>query len=292
MVKPGDVIEVPDLNLRFEFRETAESTGGAYSEFDVVGNPRGVVTALHTHKGQTETHTVIEGTLRVKLRGQVHVLHAGDTLTIPPDAAHWQRSGSDKPGRVRIRLTPSNDIDRFLERLGQMKYRAGYPVLRDGVRFIREFGAPVLIDTEYTFVDEWHVDAPPEDVFDVLADGTTYPQWWKPVYLGAKTEGEYTLQHFKGRLPYHLHTRTRTTASHRPYRLEGETDGDLRGTGIWTLTPTADGGTDLRFDWRVHADRRLLKLLTPVLRPALRWNHNWAIARAIEGLEPDARSRA
>ena len=36
----------------------------------------------------------------------------------------------------------------------------------------------------------------------------------------------------------------------------------------------------------MHADRRLLKLLTPILRPALRWNHNWAIARAMEGLEP------
>ena len=29
-----------------------------------------------------------------------------------------------------------------------------------------------------------------------------------------------------------------------------------------------------------------------VLRPALRWNHDWAIARAREGLEPWARSRS
>jgi uncharacterized protein YndB with AHSA1/START domain len=192
-----------------------------------------------------------------------------------------------------------------------MDYRAGFPKPVDGARFIREFGANghaafpplkvqqrfaaavlALADTEYTFVDEWHVAAPAEDVFDVLADGTTYPEWWKPVYIGVKTEGEYTLQHFKGRLPYHLHTRTRTVASDRPHRLEGETDGDLRGTGVWTLTPTDDGGTDVRFDWRVHADRRLLKLLTPILRPALRWNHRWAIARAIEGLEPYARERA
>jgi hypothetical protein len=42
----------------------------------------------------------------------------------------------------------------------------------------------------------------------------------------------------------------------------------------------------------VHADRRLLKLLTPILRPALRWNHNWAIARPIEGLEPYVRRHA
>ena len=32
MAKPGDVIDVPDLNLRFELRATAESTGGEYTE--------------------------------------------------------------------------------------------------------------------------------------------------------------------------------------------------------------------------------------------------------------------
>jgi hypothetical protein len=48
----------------------------------------------------------------------------------------------------------------------------------------------------------------------------------------------------------------------------------------------------VRFDWRVHADRRLLRMLTPLLRPLLRWNHNWAIARAMEGLEPYARRSA
>ena len=42
-------------------------------------------------------------------------------------------------------------------------------------------------------------------------------------------------------------------------------------------------------EWDV--DRPLLRLLTPVLRPAFRWNHAWAIARAVEGLEPYLRSR-
>jgi hypothetical protein len=42
----------------------------------------------------------------------------------------------------------------------------------------------------------------------------------------------------------------------------------------------------------VHADRRLLKILTPVLRPAPRWNYSWAVARAIDGLEPCGGRRA
>jgi hypothetical protein len=48
----------------------------------------------------------------------------------------------------------------------------------------------------------------------------------------------------------------------------------------------------VRFDWQVHADRALLRMLTPVLRPIFRWNHNWAIARAKQGLEPFARRAA
>ena len=135
--------------------------------------------------------------------------------------------------------------------------------------------------------------APPEATFAALADARTYPEWWRPVYLDVETDGPPALgrvshQHFKGRLPYHLHTRSRVVRLEAPRLLSVEVDGDLRGQGTWTLTPAAHG-THVRFDWRVYADRRLLRLLTPVLRPAFRWNHNWAIARAVEGLEPYAR---
>jgi hypothetical protein len=67
--------------------------------------------------------------------------------------------------------------------------------------------------------------------------------------------------------------------------------GDLRGRGLWTLTPVASG-THVRFDWKVFADKPLLRVLTPLLRPLFRWNHAWAIARAQEGLEPAARRRS
>jgi uncharacterized protein YndB with AHSA1/START domain len=144
----------------------------------------------------------------------------------------------------------------------------------------------------YEFVDEWDVAAPPEAVFAAIADARTYPQWWKPVYIDVESDGpprvgSVTNQHFKGRLPYHLRTRSVITAIDAPRSITAEVDGDLRGRGTWTLTRTSLG-THVRFDWRVYADRKLLRLLTPILRPALRANHNWAIARAMEGLEPYA----
>jgi uncharacterized protein YndB with AHSA1/START domain len=148
----------------------------------------------------------------------------------------------------------------------------------------------------YLFVDEWDVDAPCEAVFDALADGSTYPDWWRPVYISVKSEGppevgRISRQHFKGGLPYTLKTRSTLTALDRPNRIEVDVVGDLSGHGIWTLTDR-DGRTHVRFDWEVTADRPLLRYLTPVLRPLFRWNHNWAIARAIEGLEPYARRQA
>ena len=216
---------------------------------------------------------------------------------------------------MRVQLRPAGDSEAFVRRLIEIDVnRLGFPRPVGAARLVRDFGhmghaaqppMPVqralsrailaVTSREYVFVDEWDVDAPREAVFDAIADARTYPEWWKPVYIDVDADGEPALgkesrQHFKGRLPYHLHTRSRIVALDAPHVIEGEVDGDLRGRGRWTLTDTPGGGTHVRFDWRVHADRRLLRILTPVLRPALRWNHAWAIARAVEGLEPYARA--
>jgi uncharacterized protein YndB with AHSA1/START domain len=149
---------------------------------------------------------------------------------------------------------------------------------------------------EYVFIDEWDVDAPLEAVFEALADAGTYPEWWRPVYIDVQCDGppkvgRVSKQHFKGRLPYTLRTTSEITQMDRPRSFEVNVVGDLSGRGQWTLTPR-DGRVHVRFDWRVYADRPLLRALTPVLRPIFRWNHNWSIARAREGLEPYARRSA
>jgi hypothetical protein len=149
--------------------------------------------------------------------------------------------------------------------------------------------------SEYVFIDEWDLDAPQEVVFMALADAGTYPEWWKPVYItvlvdGPPEVGRTSKQCFKGRLPYKLNTTSEIVRYEPPHEFEVSVVGDLTGRGVWTLTPS-DGRVHIRFDWRVIADRPLLRYLTPVLRPLFRWNHNWSVKRAIEGLEPYARSR-
>jgi uncharacterized protein YndB with AHSA1/START domain len=284
----------------------------------VIGRARGLIAQPHVHTVQTETHEVIEGSMRLSIDGREHVLRAGERMTVPAGVPHRQLPGPEPgPGRVRVQLRPAADGEAFLHRLAEMDLnRFGFPPPVAAAELVRDFGATghaarpslrvqrkladAILNTtsrEYVFVDEWDVAAPREAVFDALADARSYPRWWRPVYIDVDADGEPELgkesrQHFKGRLPYHLHTRSRIVQLEPGHVVAGEVDGDLRGSGVWTLSDLPGGGTHVRFDWRVSADKPLLRVLTPVLRPAFRWNHAWAIARAREGLEPYAQARA
>jgi len=320
MSEARKVLEMPQLGTRVEFLRTADETGGEVLEMEVTGHPRGFLSQRHIHPAQTERLEMVSGAMKVSMNGHEHVVHEGESIEVPPGTPHTQTPVGGGPGRIRIEVRPARNTQEFLERLAELCSagkigRRGFPQPLAGAELILEHadagyasGPPLRVQQAvartvlrvarlsrpYVFVDEWDVAASPESVFDALADATSYPQWWRPVYIdvtadGPARVGTTAMQHFKGRLPYHLHTRSRITKFDPPRTVTAEVDGDLRGRGVWTLTPTATG-THVRFDWQVNADRKLLRILTPVLRPALRANHNWAIARAIEGLEPYARS--
>jgi uncharacterized protein YndB with AHSA1/START domain/mannose-6-phosphate isomerase-like protein (cupin superfamily) len=322
MAKAGEILDLGPLGVQVALVQTADDTGGELVEFDVIGRARGFITQEHVHVGQVERLEVISGAMRLVMGGREHLLVEGQSMEVPAGTPHRQLSAGDGSGRIRVQNRPAASTQAFLERLAQLSSageinRFGFPRPVAGARIVREFGAhghatkpPLAVQKAlaglvlraaeaqrpYVFVDEWDVAAPPEAVFAAVSDARTYPDWWRPVYVGVEADGPAAVgkesrQHFKGRLPYHLHTRSRTVALDPPRTVTGDVDGDLRGRGTWTLTPTATG-THVRFDWQVHADRRLLRTLTPVLRPLFRWNHNWAIARAKEGLEPYAQRTA
>jgi uncharacterized protein YndB with AHSA1/START domain/quercetin dioxygenase-like cupin family protein len=313
------MLSMDPLGVRVELLRTAQETGGELLEFDVIGRARGLLAQGHVHTSQVERLEVISGAIRLRIYGHEQLLTEGQSMEVPAGTPHSQLPAGQGPGRIRVRVRPAGRTQAFLERLadlcgeGQIN-RFGFPRPLAGAQLVRDFAdtghasrPPVPVQRvlaglvialarllrPYVFIDQWEVAAPPEAVFDAIADARSYPQWWRPVYLDVESDGppevgKESRQHFKGRLPYHLHTRSVIVALDPPRTITADVDGDLRGRGTWTLTPTPRG-THVRFDWQVMADRRLLRVLTPVLRPLLRWNHNWAIARAIEGLEPYAR---
>jgi len=315
-------LEMKQLGISVTFLRTGADTGGEVLEMEVTGEPRGFLAQPHVHSAQDERLEVVSGTMKIEMSGREHVLTAGQSIDVAAGTPHKQVPVGKGPGVVRIEVRPAGRTQAFLERLAELCgegriTRFGFPGPVAGAELVLDYsdaghGAKPSLRTQraiaslvmgiahpmapYVFVDEWDVAAPPGAVFDALADTRTYPQWWRPVYLDVESGGSAEIgtesrQHFKGRLPYHLHTRSVIVELEAPHRVTAEVDGDLRGRGTWTLTPTADG-THVRFDWQVHADRKLLRMLTPVLRPIFRWNHNWAIARAIEGLEPYAQRTA
>ena len=145
-LEPGTVLEIPELGVRIEMRQTAETTGGAYAEFDVVGRPRGVVALPHVHDSQSERHEVIEGELRLSVGGRRLRLGPGDAMTVPAGTRHRQRAGRDgRAQRVRVRVEPAGDFDAFGVRLAEISSAGEYdwlglPKPRAGARLIRDFG--------------------------------------------------------------------------------------------------------------------------------------------------------
>jgi quercetin dioxygenase-like cupin family protein/uncharacterized protein YndB with AHSA1/START domain len=312
VARTGDTLENAATGEQLVFLKTGDDA----LEYELTFVPKGFAAQEHLHPSQSERHEVLEGALGIVVAGRERRLGPGDVELVPPRTPHRIFAIGEEPVHARFELRPALRSAELLERLFAL---GGKPGLLDLALVGRQFEAegyptrpPLAVQRvlltplaaiararkdgpgEYVFVDEWDVDAPREAVFEAIADGSTYTDWWKPVYISVETDGppevgRVSRQHFKGRLPYTLRTTSTIVRLERPGLVEAQVDGDLRGRGLWTLSPRA-GGTHVRFDWTVSADRPLLRRLTPVLRPLFRWNHNWAIKRAQEGLEPYARS--
>jgi hypothetical protein len=160
---------------------------------------------------------------------------------------------------------------------------------------------------DYAFLTRWRVAATPEEVYAILDDALDLPRWWPAVYLSAREVapgdssgiGKIVSLHTKGWLPYTLTWEFRVTEKRRPHGFALEATGDFVGRGVWEFT--GDGSMcDVTFDWRIRADKPLLRYLSFLLRPIFAWNHRWAMAKGEESLNlelhrrraPDAASAA
>jgi mannose-6-phosphate isomerase-like protein (cupin superfamily)/uncharacterized protein YndB with AHSA1/START domain len=320
--QPDENIDISSLGARVVLRPTGSQGEDDSLTVDIIGRARGFVAQPHIHTGQVERFEVLSGEMLLVLDRAHHVLRAGDRMEVPAGRAHRQLPCGPGDGHVRVTVTPAGRTEEFLRRVAALSRegqftRSGYPKPVAGAHLILDFAdtghaafpplsvqrllargilAVARLWREYAFTDEWDVAAPTTAVYEALADIRTYPDWWRPVYLDVEADGPPAIgtvshQHFKGRLPYHLRTRSRINRLEPGHLIAADVDGDLNGHGVWTLTPTS-AGTHIRFEWTVRAARPLLRALTPLMRPLLRANHNWAIARAIAGLEPYLGGRA
>lgn len=157
------------------------------------------------------------------------------------------------------------------------------------------------MSNQYVFVTHWRVKGTIEEVSAILDDPLGLPRWWPAVYLQVRELAPGDLRthvgrvidlHTKGFLPYTLRWNFTVTESTPPNGFKLTAHGDFEGTGVWTLKQDGEFA-DVTYDWRISAEKPLLRYGSFALRPFFAANHRWAMARGFESLDRElARQRA
>lgn len=145
---------------------------------------------------------------------------------------------------------------------------------------------------DYHFVTHWRVQGDVNQVATILSDAPGLARWWPSVYLDVnqldpgdeRGVGKVVDLHTKGWLPYTLSWRFRVTETNHPHGFTVVASGDFEGRGIWTLEQ--DGPwANVTYDWKIRAEKPLLRYGSFVMKPIFAANHRWAMARGEESLQ-------
>lgn len=148
-----------------------------------------------------------------------------------------------------------------------------------------------MATNEYHLTTDWRFVGAIQEVSDLLSDTTAMARWWRAFIIDLEERapgdrqgvGKVVALHSKGWLPYELRWSFRVTESHAPYGFSITAWGDLTGRGEWTLAQ--DGPfVAVHYDWRISADRPLLRYCSFILKPLFAFNHRWAMERGAEGI--------
>jgi uncharacterized protein YndB with AHSA1/START domain len=148
-----------------------------------------------------------------------------------------------------------------------------------------------MAGSDYHLRTRWELEASPQEVFDLIADASSYPRWWPSVFLQARVleagdesgAGRLVEVRTATFLLFSLRWRYRVTTAHPPERLGVETEGDLDGLGLWTFDDR-EGKTVVRFNWRGRLMRAPFRQLPTLLAPLARACDRWAMERGFTSL--------
>ena len=148
-----------------------------------------------------------------------------------------------------------------------------------------------MATNDYHFITHRCVESTLQEVFDILADPLELMRWWPSVYLDVKVlepgdeqgVGRVVSLYTKGWLPYTLRWTFRVTQ----VRKDGFTlvaSGDFDGRGIWAFEQ--DGSwVNITYDWKIKAEKPLLRYFSFIMKPIFSANHRWAMAKGEESLK-------
>lgn len=130
-----------------------------------------------------------------------------------------------------------------------------------------------------------------EEVSQIIGDASGLSRWWPSVYLDVKVLqegderglGRVVSLYTKGWLPYTLRWNFRVTEV-QPNGFTLVAWGDFDGHGIWTYEQEGPW-VIITYDWKIKAEKPLLRYFSFVMKPIFSANHRWAMARGEESLK-------
>jgi quercetin dioxygenase-like cupin family protein len=154
MAQAGQEIVNPRTGQRMIFRRTARDTGGALLQIETVNPPHGAPEPEHVHVQQESSAAVLSGTLHFRVRDEVRVVRAGETIVIPADTPHRFWNEGPEEARAIQEFRPALRTEDFFETL--------FGLARDGK--LDEKGMPSLLQLAVmvpAFGDEIRPTSPP-----------------------------------------------------------------------------------------------------------------------------------
>ena len=144
----------------------------------------------------------------------------------------------------------------------------------------------------YVFRSQWRLPATPEEVYAMLADVETYPDWWPQVRRTRRIDAQSGEVVCRSLLPYDVKFVMHRDVEDPAGRvLRARLDGDLTGTSQWTISADGSGALAV-FDEDVAVGKPMLRAAGRLLRPALRFNHDLMMRSGEKGLRAYLQKRA
>jgi hypothetical protein len=152
-----------------------------------------------------------------------------------------------------------------------------------------------MATNEYHFITNWIVTGNQEEVYEILADAKGMERWWSGAYQKVEVlekgdgdgVGQVVQLHTKGQVPDWSY---RVTSAKRPNGFSLQAFGDFVGHGEWTLTQRGDE-VEVTYDWRVSAEKPLLRKLSWLMKPMFSANHRRTMAQGEQGLRNELTQR-
>jgi hypothetical protein len=155
-----------------------------------------------------------------------------------------------------------------------------------------------MATNDYHFITRWRVRSTLEEITEIIGNAPDLVRWWPSVYLDVKVLepgaanglGRVVSLFTKGWLPYTLRWQFKVTEVNSPHGFRLDAAGDFVGRGIWTFARAGDY-VDITYDWKISAEKGVLKTLSFIMKPVFSANHQWAMRKGLDSLELELQRR-